>query len=51
MTSSEQELIRMIRTAEYPDVALVTAVKVICDYLTQHESSAEQAAADLQVHA
>lgn len=48
MTSSEQELIQMIRSSADPGQALLTAVTVICDYLKQHESSAEQAAADLQ---
>ena len=48
MTSSEQELIQMIRSSADPGQALLTAVTVICDYLKQHESSAEQAVADLQ---
>lgn len=48
MTGSEQELLQLIRSSADPGQALLTAVTVICDFLTRHESSAEQAAADLQ---
>ena len=47
MTSNEIELINIIRTSENPN-ALDVAVKVIIDYLTQHESSEEPSAADRQ---
>lgn len=48
MTSGESELIHMIRDADDPAWALMTAAKIICDFLKQRESSEEQAAADLQ---
>ena len=43
------ELIRMIRENDNPGQALMTAALVILGYLKQHESSEEQAAADLRV--
>ena len=42
------ELIRMIRENDTPGQALNAAVVIILGYLKQHESSEEQAAADLQ---
>ena len=48
MTENEYELIRIIRENDNPETALVTAVKTILSYLKQHESSQEQAAADLR---
>lgn len=48
MSAEEHDLIQMIRSSADPSQALLTAVTVICDYLKQHESSAKQAAADLQ---
>ena len=47
MTSNELELINIIRTSENPN-ALEVAVKVIIDYLKQHESSEEPSADDRQ---
>ena len=43
MTDKEFELITMIRENDNPEEALYTAAKIIIDFLTQHESSEEQA--------
>lgn len=48
MTENEYELIRIIRENDNSEIALVTAVETILSYLKQHESSQEQAAADLR---
>ena len=48
MTANEIELINLIRENDNPNQALATAVDIILLYLTQHESSEVQAAADLQ---
>ena len=48
MTDNELELIKLVRENDNPGQALVTAVETILLYLKQHESSEEQAAADLQ---
>lgn len=47
MTEYELELIRMIRNEEHPEQALMVAASIIIDFLKQHESSEEQAAAYL----
>ena len=46
MTRNEQELIDMIRSSEHPQVALATAIDIICLYLKQHGSLQEPSAAD-----
>ena len=51
MTNNEKELISIIRENDKPEQALEVAVKVITDFLRQHESSEGQAAVCLQVHA
>ena len=43
MTDNEYELIKMIRENDNPEEALMTAAKIIIDFLKQHESSVEQA--------
>ena len=43
------ELIKLVRENDNPEQALLTATLVILDYLTQHESSEEQAAVCLPV--
>ena len=48
MSNNEIELINMIRENDNPEQALLTATKVILDYLKQHESSEAQAAVCLQ---
>ena len=47
LTNNEIELINMIRENDNPEQALLTATKVILDYLKQHGSSEEQAAVGL----
>ena len=42
------ELIKMIRENDNPGQALMTAALIVLGYLKQHESSEEQAAADLR---
>lgn len=51
MTENEKELIRLIRENDNPGQALMAAAVIILGFLRQHESSEEQAAADLQAHA
>ena len=48
MTKNEQELINIIRNSEDKQKAMVTAIEIICRYITQHGSLQEQPAADLQ---
>ena len=48
LNKNEEELIRIIRENDNPGQALMTAALIILGYLKQHESSEEQAAADLQ---
>ena len=50
MTDNEKELINMIRENDNPEQALMTATVIILNYLAQHESSAIQVPAYLQVH-
>lgn len=50
MTDNEKELINMIRENDNPERALMTATVIILNYLKQHESSAIQVPAYLQVH-
>lgn len=47
MDVEELELLRMIRENDNPDHAVVTAIEVILEYLTQHGSFEVQAAAGL----
>ena len=42
------ELISIIRENDNPSQALMTATLIVLGYLKQHESSEEQAAADLR---
>ena len=51
MTRNEYELMYLIRTNENPQKALLTAIDIICQYITQHESSLEPSAADPPVSA
>ena len=46
---NEIELIKIIRENDNQEQALVTAIEIILDFLTQHGSSEEQASADLRV--
>ena len=48
MTQNEQELLNIIRTSEDKHKAMVTAIEIICRYITQHGSLQEPPAADLQ---
>lgn len=48
MTKNEQELLDIIRTSEDPQKAMLTAIDIICQYITQHGSSQAQPAADQQ---
>lgn len=48
MTDNEKDLINIIRENDNPQAALATAVETILLYLKRHESSQEQAAADLR---
>ena len=48
MTENEKELIKLIRENDNPEKALMTATVIILDFLKQHGSSEEQAAAYLQ---
>lgn len=48
MTENEKELIKIIRENDNPEIAIVTAVETILSYLKRHESSQEQAVADLR---
>jgi hypothetical protein len=48
MTENEIELIKLIRENESPGQALMAAAVIILGFLKQHESSQEQAAADLR---
>lgn len=43
MNTYEKELLKMIEDNKNPEQALSTAVKIITDFLEQHESSQEQA--------
>ena len=47
MTDNERKLITMIRTHTHPEKAMVTAINLICWYLTQSQSSATPSAADV----
>ena len=51
MTKNEYELMYLIRTNENPQMALLTAIDIICQYITQHGSSQEPPAADPPVSA
>ena len=51
MTDNEKELIKLIRENDNPEQALMTATAIILDFLTQHESSARQAAVCLRAQA
>ena len=46
MTDNEIKLINMIRDYKHPDKAMVIAIKTICCYLTQRESSAKPIVVD-----
>ena len=48
MTANEQELIKLIRENDNPEIALTTAVETILIYLKQHESSEGQVSVGLQ---
>ena len=48
MTDNEKELIKLIRENDNWEQALMTATVIIIDFLTQHESSGEQAPVCLQ---
>ena len=45
MTENELELLYIIRTNDNPEQALEIAVKMIIEFLAQHESSQEASAA------
>lgn len=49
MTKNEEELLRMIRENDNPELALMTAATIILGYLKQHESSSKPSADSLQV--
>ena len=51
MTEKEKEMFKIIFENDNPEQALVTAVKTILFFLTQHESSEEPYLACLQVQA
>ncbi len=51
MTDNENELIKIIRENDHPEDAIMTAAVIILSYLTQNESFATQAVADLRVQA
>ena len=46
MTRNEYELMYLIRTNDNPQKAVMTAIDIICQYITQHGSSQAQLAAD-----
>ena len=46
MTDNEIKLINMIRDYKHPEKAMVIALKIICCYLTQRESSAKPIVVD-----
>lgn len=48
MTANEQELIKLIRENDNPEIALITAVETILIYLKQHESFEEQVSVGLR---
>lgn len=48
MTENEKQLINLIRESANPENAIMIATAIIIDFLKQHESSEEQAAACLQ---
>ena len=50
MTQNELELINIIRNSNNPNQAVITATKIILDYLKQLGSSQEQASVVLQEH-
>ncbi len=50
MTTNEKYLIEMIRNSNNPTLALVTAIKIITDFLEQPQSFQEQATVCPQVH-
>ena len=49
MTANETELIEIIRNDKDPVEAMITAFKIISDYLAQPQSSQEQIPDDLPV--
>ena len=49
MRDKELELIRMVREAEEPEAAIVTAIEIISEFLAQHESFQVQEIACLPV--
>jgi hypothetical protein len=51
MTRNEYELMYLIRTNENPQKALLTAIDIICQYITPRGSSREPSAADPPVSA
>lgn len=48
MTDNEIKLIDLIRDYKHPEKAMVTAMNIICWYLTQSQSSATPSVADSQ---
>lgn len=50
MTNDQYELLEMIRNSKDPEQAILTALGVIIDYLTQHESSATPSDVAIQEH-
>lgn len=46
MTENEITLIKMIREHDNSKVALITAIKIICEYLNHHEPSESKPSAD-----
>ena len=46
MTDNEIKLIKMIRDQKHPDKAMAIAIRIICWYLTQLESSATPSVVD-----
>lgn len=46
MTNDQTELLDMIRNSKDPEKAILTALGVIIDYLSQHESFEEQVDVD-----
>lgn len=51
MTENERKLINLIREADNPDEAILTAVSIITSFLEQEKSSVIQAPAYLLEHA
>jgi capsular polysaccharide biosynthesis protein len=42
MTQNETNLINIIREDDNPEEAMIIAVRIICDFLTQLESNSKQ---------